>query len=1224
MGGTLSAFEKDADNVLPERPIASAIRASIYSYTKSMEEDGAVYYNIHLVVPDGGSQQRVFTTFGGRAAAGSSASSGSGSFSTSSAGVGQGHRSAPPSGASVLPGVNGCFAALSVPCSDSYNGQTQHRRSPAAAVSGAHNTAISSPGLSTNAAGASRTVSNRATTGASSSREPGGPAASPSSSVSKTTCVTPFTSDVSLYREQFQQIEGQHKWVVSRRFSQFYELYEQLRFKYTLNHFPSKLFQFDLEQRRRELEIFLNQVLHLDCDPMPKTQVVREFVAPPIQVQLQSWMSATVGVPRRPPLSLLEQRLEQQAATPPTTYGTSNSNAYTPPEISPPLTERSGMQAEGEMFPDSPPPSVLRLQVDQGGADVVVSAHELLLPNGNTHTQMNLQSPKRRSTAAVLPAGGRSSNEEHLQPTQRHNISGTLRGPPGAPTKTLSSTHSSTKSPSGCLPPCADFGGTQPDALLQRARGSDANLSETHVLINGMDTQLLAYLFTFLPPSLVAKSMPRVCTAFWLASFSPGLWQEKGISYTHTHAPVEHKLSGFYRLLSHTGQNLRKFRFRCLVGNEKLVEPLPFHIQFLRLQTVYLQTRTTQGIDLLSQFLEAVADVTSLRCLTLDVPFSTKLLKDLHALLLLNSFMSSGGGSSGEGGQLLPGGARPTHGNDPNFLGSDLVGGTSGFNLQELHLLFRPAVELDELDFASLEIPQEPLIEWLFKEPPPQSSSDEEQSPGNASDGSLRRKKRMEVQNRGKGQGATTFRQIPASSSTSIPISTLEQRQGREGAAAEDVRNKDDVLVAADNLDDADALEVVEQKAKQEPPDRVIPNKEIVMQGLSMANADRYFVDEFSVPMRRDSTSSQMKSTSGKRKKPPKYFTTLKKFSLCLPPEFHNTGLRRELRELGQNPAYWDELLRLPYVSPILRKVNTFFPNLTHVELDFLTENLIWCLRNPVAVPSPGGGGLAGGISGTTEETFQRQATTNFADQQFLPNIVSFTIRGNLMRVKHVKDQLFNLLLRKLGKTLKIFKFLPEAELCYLDMYKGMVFGHSYANLADELRGRQELQHLEVDWIYFNTNALRAIGNFCGQSLEILRLNSCEHLVDESIELLMHTLPNIKLLRLRSSNGLTDLTLQTLCQWAENSGNLFLELEPSYFHSAFMIAQLQNIMNGQTHSSDASWQIAQALFNTNIEGSGRVMRPEVPRLKLLQDKLDGYRSNKNWKARACDLTHFDR
>lgn len=248
--------------------------------------------------------------------------------------------------------------------------------------------------------------------------------------------------------------------------------------------------------------------------------------------------------------------------------------------------------------------------------------------------------------------------------------------------------------------------------------------------------------------------------------------------------------------------------------------------------------------------------------------------------------------------------------------------------------------------------------------------------------------------------------------------------------------------------------------------------------------------------------------------------------------------------------------------------------------------------------------------------------------------------------------KVFHLLLKKLGNGLESFLFLPEAELSYLDMYKGMVFGHSYANLAEELRGRDRLKRIEIDWIYFNNNALRALNDFCGEGLEVLKLSSDEHLIDESVDVLRFgggLGKGLKVLRLRASNRFTDLLLQKLIEWAGENSTLRIELEPSYFHSALMLQQLEDALSGslllgrEGGAAAAGGGImldvmrAQGIRLMPSAGgrhdrggfvsdggveSGQEGLDVQPRLIILPDKLDADREAKAWKRKTCQVKHL--
>ena len=61
---------------------------------------------------------------------------------------------------------------------------------------------------------------------------------------------------------------------------------------------------------------------------------------------------------------------------------------------------------------------------------------------------------------------------------------------------------------------------------------------------------------------------------------------------------------------------------------------------------------------------------------------------------------------------------------------------------------------------------------------------------------------------------------------------------------------------------------------------------------------------------------------------------------------FIGSGLRRSFKELGNEPEYWDE--RGAYYSPILRRMEEFFPSLRIVDLDFMNENLLMVLDDAI------------------------------------------------------------------------------------------------------------------------------------------------------------------------------------------------------------------------------------------------------------------------------------
>ncbi|CAD7975957.1 unnamed protein product [Amoebophrya sp. A25] len=1245
--------------------IASSVRpyAGLRAFILSRDEDpssGVTYYHVTFVLPGGGSG-----AFGDNAfTSGTGAATGGGVGSSIPSDLLTRRRLEQHSGL-----LGGCFAGIgSVMAATAGLSESSSRRAIA-------NVGGVVPNVD---AGVGTSIDGDAAVGSSSSsrREAGGPGVA--SSFQQTANINAF--DAPSAPTSMEQ-DNNLRWRVRKRYSEFSELYDVLRFKYNLSavSFPGRLC-WSLDGRQRKLENFLNFVLELDTtsalvstttstmdttgapspgssstgttvDPtnaLPRTQVLRQFVSPPLHLQLQSWSAASMPG-SRPPMSLMEQRMFS----------------------SPPALIMSG---EGEAS------AIMGNNIVQEP-----SASSLSIENGEEPQESQAQANKQLLDVRTSAA-------------EKYRRASGAAG--GARTQSAQEILTATCGCGPCIPPVlgdsdgplAIFRPDHKDLLRQRALGEDAQISATHALINAMDTQLLAYLFSFLPASTVAKTLPSVCTAFWLGTMCSSLWTG-GLTYIHTHAPCEQKLSGFHRLLSHVCRPLERLHFEALVGNERLLEPLPFHIQFSNLREVHLGTQTKRGTDLISQFLEAIGDVAKLRKLTLDVPFTIALLKDLQALLLLNSFLGA------------------------------------AFALQELHLLFKPSVEMDAgLDFVTLEIPQEPIIDWLFKDPPAASAADEEGPTGGAMKGEGKTEMGGTSTRVGRGKSTTTTTAVgrglggssssrmqpdedqkniasasgtqstkkdastssnPASSPTSFtfsPIPLETERLTWRDAASSSPPSSPDVEPLPLGTDATSSFidtkkDSSPSTAKKVVEPRNIPNKDIVFAGLSMANADNYFADEFAIPEPRDKKGDKNKMA----KKKPIYYVTLQKLSIALSPGFRETGLRREFRELGQNPTYFDEKVKLPYVSPILRRVHTFFPSLVEVEIDFLTENLIWCLRDP---PQRGGGAtfrlggpmqergigrggtIGGGGAGTRNNNNPNTSTSsqqrdeddqqdyhdpNFPDQTFLPNIKSFTIRGNLMRIKHVKDQIFCLLLKKLGPKLESFRFLPEAELPFLDMYKGMVFGHSYANLGEELRDRRmTLKRFEVDWIYFNTNAIRAIGDHCRESLEILRLNACDHLTDESTEVLKNTLPKLEILRLRQSNGFTDLTIQHLVQWGESNQNFKLELEPSYAQSSFMLTQLKGALNYPEESGGYWPGAAVEAFvvrtlqrereRENAErqqreraGGGQDLvvlnngngEPETPttlqqmpqlpqpsRLILLQDKLDGYRNAKSNPSRS--------
>eukprot|EP00391_Amoebophrya_sp_Ameob2_P006986 CAMPEP_0178992132 /NCGR_PEP_ID=MMETSP0795-20121207/5933_1 /TAXON_ID=88552 /ORGANISM="Amoebophrya sp., Strain Ameob2" /LENGTH=1257 /DNA_ID=CAMNT_0020683957 /DNA_START=325 /DNA_END=4096 /DNA_ORIENTATION=+ len=1092
-----------------------------------------------------------------------------------------------------------------------------------------------------------------------------------------------------LYRAQFSSIRGT-KWTVKRRYSEFRELFEALSAKYEFPRsgslFPSKFTvanalmpshagREQLARRRaRKLELFLNEALACDVDSnlgaagldvqpdrIPKTQCLREFVAPPLQLQLQSWRNAQnvemtgnmfgvlpsagllgSGGPRpgggggagsssagaawsgastppptaRPPMSLLEQRLEVSSPREEQLEGVVLQ------------LEEAGDQQQVVDVGGGRGGDFRLTGLEQGpssgsgarGAVAASSTRKNMAGEGSCSSPPTNSSPEIEEEEEVVAAAGRTGStaknsvagpdkqHQHQHHLQSRSVAADYS--PGAGTSCLGSVCATTlcSTPllgNTCIQDAEEAAkrlstrSTVVNEDVVNARSNNAvlsnkplgfrqTLSPAHELLNSFDVQLLSYVFSFLPVHEVVKYLPLVCTAFYLAVMcTPGTgstWEV--LTYRNTLAPAEQKLRGLYRLLGHVAaKNVRKFSFEVLIGNAKLVEPLPMAHPVPRTGGAEPVHEDRKGVALLGQFLEAVADVSFLRKLALDCPFSVQILKDVHALLLLSSFGD----------------------------------GSTPFVLEDLRLYFRPPIDFSlsggsgnsNLDFVLLEIPQEPLIDFLFKEPPPESTTEDERT------------------------------------TSSATTTTLGKKKSKFQA------NK--------------------KKVKE------IPNKEVVFAGLSMANADTYFADEFAVSSSDDEDANPSTDGVGKAaKKPPKYYTSIRHFSLALSPDFVQTGLRREFRELGQNPAYYNNpgggggngpstsgrsSQVTPYVSPLLQTVHTFFPRLVSLEIDFVTENLLHALRDPVTSSRPRAPDGITGTTGTTgspapqhlqgrssrpaAEVLKKNgggaaaAVPYNADRGFLPHIRRFVLRGNLTKIRHVKDQVFHLLLKKLGNGLESFLFLPEAELSYLDMYKGMVFGHSYANLAEELRGRARLKRLEIDWIYFNNNALRALNDFCGAGLEVLRLNSCEHLIDESVDILRFgggLGKGLQRLRLRASNGFTDLLLQKLVEWAGENSTLRVELEPSYFHSAFMLQQLEDALSGSRSGGEGGAAAADGGTMLDVmRAQGIGLMPSAggrhdrggfvsdggiesghegldgkSRLTILPDKLDAYREAKAW------------
>ena len=480
-------------------------------------------------------------------------------------------------------------------------------------------------------------------------------------------------------------------------------------------------------------------------------------------------------------------------------------------------------------------------------------------------------------------------------------------------------------------------------------------------------------------------------------------------------------------------------------------------------------------IGLILSFLEQIVNVENLRSLTLDTPFSEEVLKEVSSVLLLQA-----AGSSSEDEALL---TQP---------------GRRSLALEELRLYFRPPLMTggwDNLDFVVLEIPQEPVIDWIFRDPPPSTASSVRNDPdGYATlEGSNfprlingrkiktrdweKMQERMTVRNEAGGpkDGPTTNRNdafaSPATSYEKSVSSSSPPEKLPDGSLTEDV------VVAASA-----------KKSPQQPLD--IPNKEEVFRALSMRNADQMFADEYAVkpaPFAENPNVLQESSSVDRkvRRRRSTLFPSLTSFSLALSPTFVESGLRRSLKELDDSTSfqYWDE--RAPYYSPILRKMEEFFPNLRVVELDFMSENLLLVLDDVIRPWGAGrrvGGGAGGGAAGEQlwgeppvipgggrgggERALaaaaarippprggaadpgagqaaaeiqplrppQMNIETRLGEMTFLANIQSFTVRGSLLPVRHVKDRIFSLLLKKLGPGLEVFRFLPEPEMTFVDM----------------------------------------------------------------------------------------------------------------------------------------------------------------------------------------------
>ena len=101
--------------------------------------------------------------------------------------------------------------------------------------------------------------------------------------------------------------------------------------------------------------------------------------------------------------------------------------------------------------------------------------------------------------------------------------------------------------------------------------------SRVSYLISIMDTNTLAHIFSFLPERETVKSIPLVCTSFWLAAHSPALW--KGLKYVHVHAPVDNRLDGLIRLLQYCAAGLQILEVITprIIMTIRLISLFPIH-----------------------------------------------------------------------------------------------------------------------------------------------------------------------------------------------------------------------------------------------------------------------------------------------------------------------------------------------------------------------------------------------------------------------------------------------------------------------------------------------------------------------------------------------------------------------------------------------------------------------------------------------------------------------
>lgn len=108
------------------------------------------------------------------------------------------------------------------------------------------------------------------------------------------------------------------------------------------------------------------------------------------------------------------------------------------------------------------------------------------------------------------------------------------------------------------------------------------------------NTDLLAYLLSFLEPRDVLRTCPTLNSDFWLAVNSASLW--RGFRLKHTHAPIDAKLVGVYRLLAQVGEKLQKLSLDVFVADAGVIELLPTRVQFRNLRVVELGCTSAAGV----------------------------------------------------------------------------------------------------------------------------------------------------------------------------------------------------------------------------------------------------------------------------------------------------------------------------------------------------------------------------------------------------------------------------------------------------------------------------------------------------------------------------------------------------------------------------------------------------------------------------------------------------